>query len=173
MTFQKLKTPDLKRMALLGLALPAMALAFTPAAFAQTGAAETPSAEALTYARLLGAHCPGAWESDPCLSAISKSNLALASNYGAKLQENKQNDAAENIKQLCAASTAAAEGSYPAYAMKSAFIECANAINDTANKTRIDPDKSHYQLLVGATLCLNKDAGCESIAKSLQGYAAQ
>ena len=161
---------NLKKLALLGIILPA--LAFTPAS-AQTGGAETPSAEALTYAKLLGAHCPNAWESDACLSAVSKSNLALASNYGAKLQENKQKDAAENIKQHCAASTAAAEGSYPAYAMKSAFIECANAISDTSIKTRIDPDASHYQLLIGATMCLNKDAGCENITKSLQAYAAQ
>lgn len=171
MTFVKLKMPGLRMLALLGLTVQILML--SPIAQAQNAGAETPSAESLTYARLLGAHCPNAWESDACLSAISKSNLALVSNYGAQLQENKQDSAAENIKQHCAASTAAAEDSYPAYAMKSAFIECANAMSDTATKTRIRPDASHYQLLIGATMCLNKDSGCDSITKSLQAYAAQ
>ncbi len=155
-----------KKLALIGFML--QGLAFAPA-YAQ----ETPSADAVTYAKLMGAHCPNAWETDACLSAVSKSNLALASNYGAKLQENKQDAAAEDIKQHCAASTAASQGSYPAYAMKSAFIECANTMSDTAAKTKIDPDLSHYQLLIGATMCLNKDAGCDSITKTLQQHAAQ
>jgi hypothetical protein len=86
------------------------------------------------------------------------------------LQEQKLNDAAEKIKQHCAAATAAREQEFPAYAMKSAFIECANMMSDVSDETRITPDLSHYQLLIGATMCLNKDPGCAEITKTLRQY---
>jgi len=135
-------------------------------AHAQTGPSET----SLIYAKLIANACPDQWESPACLSAVSKSNLALAANYGGALQEQKLNDAAEKIKQHCAASTAAREQEFPAYAMKSAFIECANMMSDVSDETRITPDLSHYQLLIGATMCLNKDPGCAEITKTLRQY---
>lgn len=156
----------IKFLSLLTLAL--FAFAPTP-----SHAEAVPSATALTYAKSLGQVCPGQWESQPCLKAASQSSLALAANYGGALQEKKLNAEAEEIKQHCAASTAATQGEYPAYAMKSAFIECANTMSDVATKTTLDPDVSHYQLLVATVMCLDKDAGCVEIEKTLKGHAAK
>lgn len=156
----------IKFLSLLTLAL----FAFAPAA---SHAESVPSATALTYAKALGQACPGQWESQPCLKAASQSSLALAANYGGALQEKKMNAEAEEIKQHCAASTAATQGEYPAYAMKSAFIECANTMSDVATKTTLEPDVSHYQLLVATVMCLDKDAGCVEIEKTLKGHAAK
>jgi hypothetical protein len=158
--------PRMKFLSLLTLAL----LTLSPA---MARAEAVPSATALTYAKLLGQSCPGQWESQTCLKAASQSSLTLAANYGGALQERKLNAEAEDIKQHCAASTAATQGEYPAYALKSAFIECANTMSDVAAKTSIDPDVSHYQLLVATVMCLDKDAGCVEIEKTLKGHAAK
>ena len=158
----------IKRTALLALALQGF---WMMPAQAQTTAQNSPSETSLIYARLIANSCPGQWETPACLSAVSKSNLALAANYGGALQEKNLNDAAEKIKQHCAASTAASDQEFPAYAMKSAFIECANAMSDVSDETKITPDLSHYQLLIGATMCLGKDPGCAEITRTLQQYA--
>lgn len=131
------------------------------------------SAEGLAAARLVGAHCPGQWESASCLRAVSQSNLTMVSNYGEVLHNARKAQAAEQIKQNCAASTAATEGDYPAYAMKSAFIECANAITTISEQTGTAPDLSQFQLLVGATMCLDKGAGCAQIEAGLRQHAAR
>lgn len=132
--------------------------------------AASPSKDGLAFAQLLGRHCPGQWESPSCLKAVSQSNMAMVSNYGGALQESGKQQAAEQIKQTCAASTAATEGNYPAYAMKSAFVECANSISTVAEQTKISPDLSQYQLLIGATMCLDKASGCQTIEQSLRQH---
>lgn len=146
-----------------------IALLGYPPAHAAGGASE----EALASAQLLGEYCPGQWESASCLKAVSQSNLVMVSNYGGALQESGKAQAAEQIKQHCAASTAGTEGDYPAYAMKSAFIECANTISTVSEQTGMTPDLSHYQLLVGATMCLDKAAGCANIEQTLRQHAGR
>ena len=147
------------------------ALAVLPVLSAR--AADGVSEDALAYGQLLGEYCPGQWESAYCLKAVSQSNLTMVSNYGAALKDRGKEQAAETLKQHCAASTAGTEGDYPAYAMKSAFTECANAIGDLAGQTNINPDLSHFQLLVGATMCLDRAAECQTIENSLRQLAAQ
>lgn len=111
-----------------------------------------------------------AWESPACLRALSESNLTMAGNYAGALQQAGKGAAADKIKEHCAASTAARQQEFPAYAMKSAFIECANMISDIAESTAILPDQSQYQLLVGAVLCMEKDRRCTDINQGLRRY---
>ncbi len=113
------------------------------------------SPQAIELGKQAGAVCPGKWESPECLSVISSSNLAMASNFGAALKDKGLEADAEQVKQHCAASTAAQKQAFPAYAMKSAFIECANLVADITQKTGVQPDLSQYQLMVGATMCLD------------------
>lgn len=161
MNFQRIKFLSLLTLAL---------FTFSPL----TAQAEAvPSATALTYAKLLGQSCPGQWESQTCLKAASQSSLTLAANYGGALQDKKLNAEAETIKQHCAAATAATQGEYPAYAMRSAFTECTGTISDVAEKTSVNPDVSHYQLLIATVMCLDKDAGCGEIEKTLKGHAGK
>ena len=65
------------------------------------------SADGMAAARLVGAHCPGQWEAPACLKAVSQSNLTMVSNYGENLQQSRKAQAAEQLKEHCAASTAA------------------------------------------------------------------
>lgn len=131
------------------------------------------SADGMAAARLVGTHCPGQWESASCLKAVSQSNMVMVSNYGETLQQSGKAQAAENLKQHCAASTAATEGDYPAYAMKSAFIECANSITTISEQLGVTPDLSQFQLLIGAAMCLDKGAGCANIETALRQHAGR
>ena len=115
--------------------------------------------------------CIGNWDSQNCLKAISESNMIMVSEYGAMLQETNQKAAAETLKQHCAASTAATKGNYPAYAMKSAFTECANTIYDVTAQTKTDADQNRYQVLVGATLCLDGDARCKAVEDGFKPFS--
>ena len=137
------------------------------------GPAGTPSDIALKLGKAAGAVCPERWESAECMAVISQSNYMMLANYGSDLQKAGRNGEAEQVKQHCAASTAAREQSFPAYAMKSAFIECANLLSDLVATTGMKPDMSEYQLLVGATLCLDKDQRCTAISDQLKALAAQ
>jgi hypothetical protein len=134
---------------------------------------ETPSSQALQLGKAAGGVCPDHWDSPECLSVISQSNFMMLANYGSDLQQKGHNDEAEQVKQHCAASTAAREQSFPAYAMKSAFIECANLLSDLTEKTGMKPDMSEYQLMVGSVLCMNKDARCASISEQLKALTVQ
>ncbi|MDB5490233.1 MAG: hypothetical protein JWO78_82 [Micavibrio sp.] len=154
----------------------------SPAAPATTTAAATttpaitgapPSAQAAEFGKQAGAVCPGKWDSAECLSVLSTSNLAMASNFGAALKNKGLETDAEQVKQHCAASTAAQKQAYPGYAMKSAFIECANLIADITQKTGVQPDLSQYQLMVGATMCLDNDIRCAGIAEQLKTLATR
>lgn len=119
----------------------------------------------------LASSCIGKWDSQPCMSAVSGSNYALASMYGAALQQGGRNTEAEAVKQHCAASTAAAQGEYPAVAVRSAFTECANAMSDITEATQIKPEPSRYQILVSAVLCMTGDPRCAGVETGLTPYA--
>lgn len=134
-------------------------------------AAQAQSPKLLEHARSIAKACPGNWEAQGCLSTVSASNMDLAVDYMTKLDAAGKKDAVEEAKQLCAASTAATKGEYPAYAMQSAFTECANGIYDISEKTGVKPDQSHYQLLVGAVLCLSKAKECSVMEQQMQAYA--
>lgn len=131
------------------------------------------SAQATELGKQAGAVCPGRWDSAECLSVISSSNLAMASNFGAALKNKGLDADAEQVKQHCAASTAAQKQAFPGYAMKSAFIECANLVADVSQKTGVQPDLGQYQLMVGATMCLDNDIRCAGIAEQLKNIAAK
>lgn len=128
------------------------------------------SALAENSARNMAQACIGNWESKACLRASSQSSLEMAATYAEKLDNAGRKEALEILKDQCAASTAATRGDYPAYAMTSAYTECANIIVDITDATGIEPDIDHYQLLVGAVLCLTKDKRCTAIEQGLQKY---
>lgn len=129
-----------------------------------------PSNVSINHAERVSKFCPEHWETQECLSAVSESNLVLAANYAGVLEKRGKKSHLENLKQHCAAATAGSKGEYPAYAMRSAFVECANIIVDISDATGIDPDKSHYQLLVGAVLCLDEDRRCDAVEQGLMRY---
>ena len=132
---------------------------------------QQPSESALTYAQKVADACLGGqWEEQVCLEAVSQNNLVMASNYAAALSENGHAQSAENIKQNCAASTAATEGQYPAVAMRSAYVECVNTIVDVVGQTNIMPDQSQYQLIVSAVQCLDGAPSCAQIEQGLANY---
>lgn len=129
-----------------------------------------PSALSVEYARRVAVTCIEAWDQPACLALMSSSNFALAGAYGTDLQNRGMEPAAETIKQHCAASTAAREQAYPADAVRSAFVECANTISDVAGQTGVKPDAGLYQLLVGSVMCLNHDRGCPTVEFGLKAY---
>ncbi len=129
------------------------------------------SSTSVAHAKLVSRACLGNWESQKCLKAVSDSSLVMVSNYGAKLKRKGKTRSLETLKEHCAASTAASNGEYPAYAMQSAYVECANIISDIVDETSIMPDQSHYQLIVGPVLCLYKDRRCKGIESGLRKYA--
>lgn len=126
-----------------------------------------PSEISLQHARRIAGVCPDQWETQNCLRTISESNLVLAATYMEDLQTQGYDQASDKIEQHCAASTAATQGTYPVYAIKSAFTECANMIYDVSEETDVLPDQSHYQLLVGPVLCLHNDRRCNAIEQGL------
>lgn len=132
--------------------------------------AQTASEASVTYAKRIAPVCIGAWETPACLTAVSESNLVMASNYGGALKERNLEAAAETLKQHCAASTAHREKQFPAYAMESAFVECINIISDLNDQTGLSPDVDHYQLLVMAGLCMRKDPRCAPMENALKQY---
>ncbi len=128
------------------------------------------SEEAVFFAQTLSVSCLQQWDQAKCLTNISQAALILAANYAGDLESKGMIGAVEQIKQNCSAATAGTKGNYPAYAMKSAFTECANIIADVAEQTNIKPDLSHYQLLINSIMCLNKDRSCPAIEQQLQAY---
>ena len=116
------------------------------------------SAVAQNYAHQVAQKCPKQWEKQKCLKTLSSSALTMATLYGEALKSAKKPKGAEYLKQHCAAATAGTkEDNIPAYAFKSAFTECANAIDEINKQLNIAPDKSLYQLLIIGTICLSSD----------------
>ena len=144
-----------------------MGLLITQTATAQNSA----STIGMTHAFRIAQDClDNRWESATCLKRISESTLVMASNYAATLKESRKLMESKKLEQHCAAATAAAKQEYPAYAMRSAYTECANAISDIAGATNITPDLSQYQLLVGAVQCLDKTTACLGIEQGLAQF---
>lgn len=139
-----------------------------PRAQAQNAAA--PSQVVLQFAASVAQACVADWGAQGCLSAVSESNIAMLSDYGAALQNAKHDAAAETLKQHCAATTAASQQNVPAYAMLSALTECANTISDIASRTALMPDPSHYQLMIAPLLCLGGNPACAEITAQLTAY---
>ncbi|MAE50190.1 MAG: hypothetical protein CMH27_00085 [Micavibrio sp.] len=136
--------------------------------------AQQPTPVTIVHAKTIAETCPGQWEHQRCLQSLSYSNLALAGQYAEALNKAGKKDAIETLRQTCAASTAATKGEYPPAAMTSAFTTCANSIYSLSEETGIKPDQSHYQLLIAAILCLNKDPQCELLEAGLKkGIGAQ
>ena len=140
---------------------------------ATSASAQQVTPEIMAHAKQIATICPGSWEQQNCLKAVSESNITLASNYAESLDNSGKSNQIEPLKQLCAASTAATKGEYPPAAMNSAFTECANGIYDISQKSGVAPDQSNYQLLVAAILCLNKDPQCELLERSMTQGAAR
>jgi len=150
------------------------ALFFIGALSTSTGAiAQQVTPQVMAHAKQIASICPGSWEQQNCLKAVSESNITLASNYAESLDNSGKSNHIEPLKQLCAASTAATKGEYPPAAMNSAFTECANGIYDISQKSGVAPDQSNYQLLVAAILCLNKDPQCDLLERSMTQDAAR
>ncbi len=156
---------SMKKRAFSPLVLASLILAATP-----VRAQDSVNAPVLEFASRIANVCLGHWEMPSCLGVVSDSNMVLLSNYGEVLQKGGHNDEAEQLKQHCAATTAASQQAVPAYAMHSALTECANTIADIAGKTSMQPDPSHYQLLIAPLLCLGTDPRCAGIESQMQSY---
>jgi hypothetical protein len=121
----------------------------------------------------LASNCLGNWNSQGCLQVVSQSNLAMASEYGSALEQSGKKAAAESIKQHCAASTAATQGEFPAYAFKSAFTECANTMSDVFDQTQMAPDSNRFQVLLGAIWCMDGAQQCVNVENGLKPFIKQ
>ncbi len=123
------------------------------------------------HMKIMASFCVNHWDNEKCLKELSSLSMDLTTNYAEKLDAQKKEVQMENLKQHCAASTAALKVSVPAYAMKSAITECINIISDINDETSIKPDIDLYQLLVGSVLCLGKDLACDNIETQLSDAA--
>ena len=145
------------------------ALAANPAP-AQT-AAPAVSTASLQAAKLIANACLPGWETQTCMKAISQSSYVMVSNYGGDLEGRNKKADAEILKQHCAATTAATQQDVPPYAMRSALTECAGVISDLAAKTGVNPDLSHFQLMVIPAMCLAQDPNCPALTAQLKQFA--
>lgn len=122
----------------------------------------------MEHARDVATHCVGAWESQTCMTHVSDSVLYMAADYAARLQDQNKEVFIEDLKQHCAAATAATQQDVPAYAMQSALTTCANIITTLNEESGVSPNRDMFQLLVGAVLCLDKDERCAQIEQGLK-----
>ena len=141
-------------------------MAFAAPVQAQSTASSLTKAELSSVTR----SCISKWDKPACLKSISQSTLSMASEYHDALTAAGKATEAENLKQHCAAATAATQQDFPAYAMKSAFTECANIISDIVEQTQMMPDANRYQLLYGSVSCMSADASCPAIESGLSAY---
>ena len=139
--------------------------------FIQSVVAQQVSPQVMSHAVKIAKTCPDHWEKTACTEAISNSNMDMVVNYATALEKAGHKASLEPLKEHCAAATAIPEENIPAYAFQSAYTECVNSIYDISQKTKVTPDQSHYQLLVGSVLCLNKAPECAGLEKQMQVYA--
>lgn len=128
---------------------------------------------AMHYTKMVAVDCATKahlWTTAGCLRTLSESSRVMVSNYMETLEREGQTSFVELVKNNCAASTAAEQGTYPAEAMKSAFIECANTISDVAENSRLVPDLAHYELLAGPILCMSNDRRCRHVEHRLKQF---
>lgn len=127
----------------------------------------------IMHTQEIGAYCVGSWQSQPCMKALSSSNLTLASMYAESLAKGGHQKVQDALLQNCAASTAATKTEVPAYAMKSAMTTCANVIYDITEATKVRPNLTHFQLLVEPIFCLGGEARCADFEKILREVVAK
>lgn len=127
----------------------------------------------LMHTQEIGAYCVGSWQSQPCMKALASTNLSVATVYARTLEAKGQKKMHEPLLKGCSASTAAVKREVPAYAMKSAMTECANAISDISNATKIKPNPTHFQLLVEPIFCLSGEPRCGKFEELLRQIVAR
>ncbi len=133
--------------------------------------AQTALKTAQGYARDMAHACLGGeWEAQPCMVVVSENTLVMAANYQADLEKSGKKALGEQVKQKCAAATAATRGEYPAYAMQSAYTECANGLYEISEASGMKFDINQYQLLVGAIQCIGKTGNCKMFETGLGQY---
>lgn len=130
--------------------------------------ADDPPRSPREHAGIIGHLCPEKWESQDCLHAVSLSNYDMVRVYAETLGQKGRKSSLEPLKNTCAAATVIGDETIPAYAYKSAYTECANSIYDISERAGVKPDPDHYQLLVAALLCLEKDRRCAGIESQLR-----
>lgn len=111
--------------------------------------------------------CLKQWEKQTCMKTLSSLNFTLVTSYAEALRGANKKASIGQLKNGCAASTAALKISVPAYAMRSAMTECVNLMADISDKTSIHPEPSLSQLAVSAILCIGKNKACPEIEKGL------
>ena len=127
------------------------------------------SKAASVYAGKISRACPGQWEKQICLKVMSETYLTAASTYAEALEKAGHKNEQETLKEHCAASTAATKlDDIPAYAMRSAFVECSNEIYAIFERTSVMPDQELSQLMIMGALCLDKDPRCGLMEKGLK-----
>ncbi len=117
-------------------------------------------------------YCSYEWSSQECMKTLSSASLVMVSNYAEDLHESGNGEHLESLKQHCAASTAGTKVEVPAYAQRSAFVECINHIVTINEKTGVKPNADFYQLMVGAIMCFDKSQSCIVIEQSLDSVLA-
>ena len=130
----------------------------------------------LRHAAGIASFCPGQWESDKCLKAVSLSNKDMGVMYAARLDAAGKKDSVEAVKNVCAAASVTeeeVEEEVPAYAFRSAYTECANGLYEISQATGIQPDPTHMQILISAVYCLNEAPQCAAIEKSMAAGRAR
>ncbi|MCF8495284.1 MAG: hypothetical protein K9G62_01305 [Alphaproteobacteria bacterium] len=122
----------------------------------------------LDHARKVAQACPGQWEDHACSVTVSQAAKYMVIKYAEDLDKRGLKNAVEYLKDHCAASTVIDQTDVPAYAVKSAFTECANGIVDIANEAKVKPDPSYMELFGGAIWCMeNKQPVCGEIERQL------
>lgn len=117
-------------------------------------------------------YCSHEWSSQQCMKTLSGASLVMVSNYAEELHKKGHGQYLEPLKQNCAASTAGTKVDVPAYAQRSAFVECINHIVTINEKTGVKPDPDFYQLIVGSIICFDKNQSCVVIEQSLDSMLA-
>ena len=134
---------------------------------AQSSSKSEMNSAVLGHVKTVTLSCVKKWEGQSCMKALSSMNMTFTSTYAATLQNANKKPYMDRLKNGCAASTAALKVVVPAYAMRSAMVECVNVMSDIADKTSVRPDPSLSQLSVGAVFCLGKDKSCKTIEQGL------
>lgn len=107
------------------------------------------------------------WTSPKCLRMISESVLQMAGEYSARLEAKSKVKGMDDLRENCAAATAASKIAVPAYAMESALAACVNSIYKISQETGILPDADLYQLVIMPAVCLKKQGQCSELEKQV------
>ena len=125
----------------------------------------------LGHVKAVTSACVKKWEDQACMKVLASMNVTLASTYAESLHNSNKRSYMEQLKNHCAASTAALQVSVPAYAMRSAMTECVNSMTTISQQTSVFPNPSLSQLAVSAVLCIAKNKVCSEIEQGLLAAA--